>query len=110
MDDLKKMKLLKIYLADSRNDQGRRLYEVIVEKAREMGIAGVTMYHQGLAGYGCREGEMRNMVPSLSQTPPIVIDVIDTPKVVDAFITEVKGIYKTGLMITSMVDLAHRTS
>ena len=68
-------KLLRIYMANSTNDKGRPIYEMIIEKAREKGIAGVTVYPQGLAGYGCREGEIRNMVPSLSQTPPIVIDI-----------------------------------
>ena len=108
MSDLKKRKLLRIYLADSRNDQGRPLYEMIVEKAREMGAIGATVYHQGLMGYGCRDGQAREMVPNLEQTPPIVIDVIDTPKKIDALIPHLKGLYKVGLMMTSPVDVVHR--
>src|SRR5438132_13628367 len=44
-------KLLRIFIGESDRHHGRALYEVIVRTARELGLAGATVW-RGIGGYG----------------------------------------------------------
>ena len=68
-------KLLRIHLKESDRYQGKPLYEAIVDKCREMKIAGATVF-RGLEGYG----ETAEMHKShlIRHDQPILITIVDT--------------------------------
>ena len=70
-------KLLRIFVGESDQVHGRPLYEAIVHKAREAGLAGATVW-RGIAGYGARSRIHTTKILRLSEDLPLVIEVVDS--------------------------------
>jgi hypothetical protein len=70
-------KLLRIFLGESDRHDGHALYEVIVRKARELGLAGATVW-RGIEGYGAASRIHTAKILRLSEDLPIVIEIVDT--------------------------------
>ena len=70
-------KLLRIFVGESDRVHGRPLYEAIVHKAREAGLAGATVW-RGIAGYGARSRIHTAKILRLSEDLPLVIEVVDS--------------------------------
>ncbi len=70
-----KGQLLRIFVRESDIWEGVSLFEAILARAREEGIVGATVV-RGIEGFGAtsrlQEGDM-------SETPPVVIEIIDAP-------------------------------
>jgi uncharacterized protein len=69
-------KLLRIHITESDHYQGKPLYEAIVDKCREMKIAGATVF-RGLEGYG--EIAEIHKAHVVHHDRPIVISIVDKP-------------------------------
>lgn len=96
----KRAELLRIHISENDRDGGKPLYEAIVEKCREMKIAGVTVF-RGLEGYG-ETAEMHR--PHLMRhDQPIVISIVDTAENIARLMPVVEGMMDTGLMAVSEV-------
>ena len=90
-------KLLRIFIGESDRSQGRPLYEVLVRKARELGLAGATVW-RGVEGYGARSRIHTAKILRLSEDLPVVIEIVDSDEkiraalpVLDALIEEAGG-------------------
>ena len=70
-------KLLRIFVGESDRCHGRPIYEAIVLKARELGLAGATVW-RGIEGYGATSRIHTTKVLRLSEDLPIVIEIVDT--------------------------------
>jgi len=93
-------KLLRIHLSEYDRDHGRPLYETIVEKCRELKIAGATVF-RGLEGYGETAAMHRGGLMRHDQ--PIVITVIDSPEAIARLAPVVEAMMGTGVMAVSDV-------
>jgi PII-like signaling protein len=71
--------LLRIFLGESDAYQGHALYDVIVRKARELGLAGATVW-RGIEGYGAASRIHTAKILRLSEDLPILIEIVDTEK------------------------------
>lgn len=69
-------KLLRIFLGESDRYDGVPLYEAIVRKARELGLAGATVW-RGIEGYGARSRIHTAKILRLSEDLPGARDVRD---------------------------------
>jgi len=69
-------KLLRIFLGESDRYQGRPLYEAIVRKARELGLAGATVW-RGIEGYGARSRIHTAKILRLSEDLPVLVEIVD---------------------------------
>jgi PII-like signaling protein len=76
-------KLLRIFVGESDRYQGRPLYEAIVRKARELGLAGATVW-RGIEGYGAASRIHTAKILRLSEDLPVVIEIVDTEEKVRA--------------------------
>ena len=70
-------KLLRIFIGAQDKYRGKALFEAIIERVRELGIAGCTIL-RGIEGYGAAS----RMVPTekilrLSEDLPIIIEIVD---------------------------------
>lgn len=97
---------LRIYIGESSRDQHRALYEAVVAKAREMGLAGATVM-RGLEGYGHTHRIHSTNLLTLSGDLPLVIEVIDRPARVDQFAAVVADMLDHGLVTVDAVDVRH---
>jgi PII-like signaling protein len=95
-------KLLRIHLKESDRYQGKPLYEAIVDKCREMKIAGATVF-RGLEGYG----ETAEMHKShlIRHDQPILITIVDTAESLARLVPAVEEMMDTGLIAISEVRM-----
>jgi uncharacterized protein len=95
-------KLLRVHISESDRVGHRPLYEAIVEKCREMKIAGATVF-RGLEGYG-ETGEMHR-AHLVRHCQPILISIVDTPENIARLILEIEPMINTGMMAESDVKM-----
>jgi uncharacterized protein len=90
-------KLLRIFIGETDKFEHRPLYEVIVRKAREAGLAGATVL-RGVEGFGARSRTIHTAkILRLSEDLPIIIEIVDTDEKIQAFTTVVDDLLnKTG--------------
>lgn len=79
--------LLRLFIGESDEHQGRPLYEAIVFKARELGLAGATVL-RGSMGYGGSSRMHTTKILRLSDDLPLVVEVIDTEQKIKKLIEE----------------------
>ena len=96
--------LLRIFIGESDRHEGMTLYEWIVRKAREQGLAGATVL-RGLGGFGAHSRLHTAKVLRLSADLPIVIEIVDTIQKIEAFLPIVDGAVKEGMATLEKVDI-----
>src|SRR5512146_2406693 len=79
--------LLRIFIGESDRWHGKPLYEAIILKAREMGIAGATMM-RGLMGFGAASRIHTAKILRLSEDLPIVVEIVDSEDKIRAALPE----------------------
>jgi PII-like signaling protein len=95
-------RLLRIHIAESDRYDGKPLYEAIVNKCREMKIAGATVF-RGLEGYGETAEIHKHHLTRHDQ--PILISIIDTAENLARLAPVVEDMMDTGLIATSDVQI-----
>jgi PII-like signaling protein len=95
-------KLLRIHISESDHYQGKPLYEAIVNKCREMKIAGATVF-RGLEGYGGTAEIHKAHVVRHDQ--PILITIVDSAENLAALVPAVEEMMDTGLLVLSEVKV-----
>jgi hypothetical protein len=98
----KPAKLLRLHFSERDRYRGKPLYEAIVEKCRELKIAGATVY-RGLEGYGETAEIHRSHV--LSHDLPIVVTIIDSAENVARLLPVVEEMMDKGLIAMSDVKV-----
>lgn len=91
--------LLKIYIGERDQYQGEPLHHAIVVKARKMGLAGATVY-RGEEGFGGHSRLHTANILRLSEDLPLVIEIVDRPELIEAFLPELDQMVHEGLVFT----------
>ncbi len=89
--------LLRIFIGESDRSEGRPLYEVIVKKARETGMAGATVI-RGVLGFGANSRIHTSKILRLSEDLPLVIEIVDTEEKIESFLPELDALITEGLV------------
>ena len=89
--------LLRIFIGESDKWKGLPLYEAIILKAREMGIAGATML-RGLMGYGANSRIHTAKILRLSEDLPIVVELVDGKEKMSALLPVIQEMVGDGLI------------
>ena len=93
---------MRIYLGESDRLGHLPLYEAIVKRAREEGLAGATVL-KGVLGYGASDHIRTSKLLDLSGDMPLVIEIVDTAEKIEAFrpvISQLMEEVGTGGMVT----------
>jgi uncharacterized protein len=89
--------LLRIFTSvDDRYGVEQPLYEAIVQKAREMHIAGATVL-KGTLGFG-RSGRIHKPHLVASDDRPVVIEICDSEEKINAFLLVLDDMMESGLV------------
>ena len=96
--------LLRIYLGESDQWHGRPLYQAILERLRERGLAGATVL-RGVEGFGARQHLHTTRILSLSQDLPILIEAVDVEDKIRAIVPEMDEMLGDGLMTLERVEV-----
>jgi len=94
--------LLRIFVNESDRWEGRAVYEAIVRAAREQGLAGATAL-RAIEGFGAGGRIHSVKVLHLSEDVPIVVEIIDTPERIAAFIPTLDKIVAEGIVTVEKI-------
>jgi PII-like signaling protein len=95
-------KLLRIFIGEDDRYEGKPLFEVIVKRIRELGIAGATVI-RGIEGYGAGSVIHKLSLLDLSADLPIVIEIVDSEEKILSIIPEIERLIEKsggGALIT----------
>jgi hypothetical protein len=96
--------LLRIFIGEDDKAGHQPLYEAIVLKAREMGLAGATVL-RGPLGFGHSSRLHTTKILRLSQDLPLVIEIVDAKEKLDAFLPELDRMMSSGLVTLEKVQV-----
>ena len=89
--------LLRIFIGENDRWHGRPLYEAIVTRAREAGMAGATVL-RGLMGFGAKSRIHTAKVLRLSEDLPIIVEIVDRADRIEAFLPALDEMVADGLV------------
>jgi uncharacterized protein len=96
--------LLRVFIGEDDKHDGKPLYEWLVLKARERGLAGATVL-RGIMGFGAHSRLHTFKIERLSLDLPIVVEVVDTRAKLEAFLAEVDPLIQEGLATLEKADV-----
>lgn len=96
--------LLRIFVGEADRWHGHSLYEAIVLRAREAGLAGATVL-RGLMGFGAKSRIHTAKVLRLSEDLPIVIEIADRADRIEAFLPLLDEMVADGLVTLERVQV-----
>ena len=96
--------LLRIFVGESDKHVGKPLYEWLVLKAREAGLAGATVL-RGIEGFGAHSRLHTAKILRLSEDLPIVIEIVDGKEKIEAFMPTVDQAIGEGLATLERVQV-----
>jgi PII-like signaling protein len=96
--------LLRIFVGESDRFGHHPLYEAIVLKARERGLAGATVL-RGLMGFGKHSILHTAKILRLSEDLPMVIEIVDSREKVDEFLPLLSEMIKDGMVTLERVTV-----
>ena len=98
--------LLRIFVGESDRFGHHPLYEAIVLKARERGLAGATVL-RGLMGFGKHSILHTAKILRLSEDLPMVIEIVDSREKDDEFLPLLNEMIKDGMVTLEPVTVLH---
>jgi PII-like signaling protein len=98
--------LLRIFVGESDRHGHQPLYEAIVLKAREQGMAGATVL-RGVMGFGKHSVLHTAKILRLSEDLPMVIEIVDSREKVESFLTQLDDMITDGLVTLEQVRVLH---
>jgi len=98
--------LLRIFIGESDRFGGDPLYEAIVLKARERGLAGATVFRSPM-GFGAASHLHTAKILRLSDDLPIVVEIVDEEARLNAFLPVLDGMMDGGLVTLEKVRVLH---
>jgi uncharacterized protein len=96
--------LLRIFIGENDKVGRKPLYEAIVLKAREMGLAGATVL-RGPMGFGHSSRLHTTKVLRLSQDLPLIIEIVDREDKIDQFVAAIESMMGSALVTTEKVKV-----
>ena len=100
-----KATMLRIHFGEDDRWQGKPLYRAIVEKCRELDIAGATVF-RGIEGYGASTLIRKpHHLLSFSHDAPVMVSVIDADEKVRKLIPQLDAMVADGLIAISEVEV-----
>ncbi len=94
--------LVRIFIGESDQYHRKPLYEQIVLKAREEGLAGATVL-RGIMGFGAQSHLHTAKILRLAEDLPVVIEIVDTQEHIDRFMPFLDEAVKDGMITVENV-------
>ena len=98
--------LLRIYTEERAKNGGGPLYEAIVLKARDDGLAGATVL-RGPMGFGQSHQLHTANILDLSGNLPLVIEIVDDELKLRTFVASLVQMHDIGLVTLEKVEVPH---
>lgn len=96
--------LLRVFVGELDKWHRMPLYEAIVIKAREMGLAGATVL-RGPMGFGAHSRLHTAKILRLSEDLPIIVEIVDKEDKINALIPELDKMVGEGMITLEKVHI-----
>jgi len=96
--------VLRIFVGETDKHGGMPLYEWLLRKAKEQGLAGGSAL-RGIAGFGAHHQIHSSKILDISTNLPIVVEIIDTAEKIAAFMPTLDEAMKEGLAVIEPVTM-----
>ena len=96
--------LVRVFIGENDTWHGKPLFEAIVLRAREEGLAGATVT-RGIEGYGASSRMHTTRLLELSSDLPIVVELVDVHERVARFLPILEEMVTDGLVTTEPVHV-----
>ena len=97
-------KMLRIHFGEDDKWKDKPLYRAIVEKCKELDIAGATVF-RGVEGYGASTLIRRAHLLSFSSDAPVMVTVIDSDEKIRQLLPFLDRVVQEGLIAVSEVEV-----
>src|SRR5215813_3373873 len=101
--------LLRIFVGESDKLGHVPLYEAIVLKAREAGLAGATVL-RGVMGFGRHSVMHTAKILRLSEDLPIIVEIVDSLENIERFLPILDTMVLEGLVTLEQIRVIHHRS
>ena len=98
--------LLRILIGESDRWDHKPLYEALVLKIRELGLAGATVFRSPM-GFGANSLIHTSKILQLSMDLPVAIEVVDSAEKINAFLPVLDDMLGGGLVTLQDVKVIH---
>ncbi|HIA52485.1 MAG TPA: DUF190 domain-containing protein [Candidatus Melainabacteria bacterium] len=88
--------VLRVFVGETDKHQGVPLYEWILKKAKQEGLAGGTAL-RGIAGFGAHSQMHSSKILDISANLPIIVEIIDSLDKIEKFLPFLEEAVKEGL-------------
>jgi PII-like signaling protein len=95
--------LLRLYMNADDRFRGKPLYEAVVMRAREMGLAGASVFEAEM-GYGCHRHVHDAMSEYTFIGAPLVVEIVDSQERIQGLLSELKAMVGEGLVTVSTIN------
>jgi len=102
-------KLLRIFIGEADRWEHKPLYEAIVLKARELGLAGATVL-RGPMGFGAKSHLHTSKIIRLSMDLPMVIEIVDSEEKIKTLLPFLDTMVTEGLITLEGVHVIKYTA
>jgi uncharacterized protein len=103
-------KLVRVFIGESDTWHGKPLYQAIVERVREEGLAGATVV-RGIEGFGADSRLHTSRILRLSEDLPVVIEIVDTEEQIARVLPLLDEMVGEGMVTLERVEIiAYRGS
>ena len=97
-------KLLRVFVGERDQSEGRPTYEAVVRLARSEGLAGATVL-RGIEGFGHSSRLHTAKILRLSEDLPIVVEIVDAADKIDAFLPKLDSLVEGGLVTVERAEV-----
>jgi hypothetical protein len=94
--------LLRAFLGESDKFNGKPLHEAIVQKVRELGLAGATVL-RGIEGFGANSVLHTSHILGMSTDLPIVIEIVDDQEKIKLLLPHLETMVQEGMVTMEYV-------
>jgi len=101
--------LLRIFVGESDKHGHVPLYEAIVLRAREAGLAGATVL-RGVMGFGRHSIMHTAKILRLSEDLPLIVEIVDSLEKIEGFLPMLDTMVREGLVTLEQVRVIHYRS
>ena len=98
--------LLRVFVGESDRWNHHPLYESIVLRAREHGLAGATVT-RGLMGFGKNSVLHTAKILRLSEDLPMVVEIVDNREKIESFLPALNEMINDGLVTLEEIKVVH---
>ncbi len=104
MKETKDGRRLSIFVGEDHRHKGKPLFEAIIQKALEHGLAGATVI-KGVESFGSHHEIHTGKILRLSEDMPLVVEIVDSPEKIDAFLPCLDEMIEEGTVTVSDVKV-----